>query len=392
MRIIVFQKPVCQYNLFFDKKLTVCLAGGNNAKSTLKLIYFSSDDLKFCSKKGVSSVRIEELPISFECLFPEYEYLIRTGWHSSDVIWTQLLNRNQNKLLLVFISLTNKFPPQIIHEETITNHWYNCHDILYFYSTRTSSSPLAVGSQFVFLWSSELSGFRHLYEINVELAGTQPNGIDVELLPERNEQQPLHAKILWNKQITSGNWQVSDPHFWVDEEKDLIYFVGTKDSHLESHLYVVSPSQSSRVSPPRRLSKEAFTHTRIIFDPMFKICIDFQSNLSVPPFAYLNQIISPEHAPHLVSLEAMYIFQNLLDNLTLDDSMEYYDKVQYLGPTPQLFEYKLTSGELIYGFLFKPDFLEPGVKYPILLEIYGGPEVQFVTKSFKGNLILFKQT
>lgn len=373
------------------------LIGCPNAKSSLKLVHFSLNDLKTLQKTNQksSTILIENVSASFETLFPEYEYLVRCDWHSGDIVWAQLLNRHQNKLVIVFVSVSNRFPPQIIYDEAHKDHWFNCHDILYFYSSPTPNEYLDVGSIVNFLWSSELSGFRHLYKIAIELMPTEAkkeantnfvNGLnhnDNVSLPFTTDILPLHSKEIYNKQLTSGNWQVSDTNFWVDEKNDLVYFTGTKDSHLESHLYVISPSQPSRLLP-RRLSKESFTHTRIILDPLFKFCIDFQSNLSVPPFAYLNQIVSPEDSSQSVNLESSFIFQNIQEDVAMEDSMEYYDKVQYLGPTPQLFEYKLKSGELMYGFVFKPDFMESGVKYPTLLEIYGGPEVQYVTKSFKG--------
>ena len=36
--------------------------------------------------------------------------------------------------------------------------------------------------------------------------------------------------------------------------------------------------------------------------------------------------------------------------------------------------------------VFKPHDLQMGVKYPIILSVYGGPEVQLVSNTFKGIL------
>lgn len=51
---------------------------------------------------------------------------------------------------------------------------------------------------------------------------------------------------------------------------------------------------------------------------------------------------------------------------------------------PELFSHSLQSGHLIYGMLFKPHNMKEGEKYPTVLTIYGGPEVQLVTNNFKG--------
>ena len=40
--------------------------------------------------------------------------------------------------------------------------------------------------------------------------------------------------------LTSGDWQIDDDLFKIDVNKKLLYFVATKQSVLESHLYVVS--------------------------------------------------------------------------------------------------------------------------------------------------------
>lgn len=41
------------------------------------------------------------------------------------------------------------------------------------------------------------------------------------------------------------------------------------------------------------------------------------------------------------------------------------------------------AGHLIYAMVFKPHNFEPDKKYPTILNVYGGPEVQLVSNSFK---------
>ena len=40
--------------------------------------------------------------------------------------------------------------------------------------------------------------------------------------------------------LTSGEWQVDDSLLEVDTDRKLVYFMGTKDTPLESHLYITS--------------------------------------------------------------------------------------------------------------------------------------------------------
>lgn len=44
---------------------------------------------------------------------------------------------------------------------------------------------------------------------------------------------------------------------------------------------------------------------------------------------------------------------------------------------PELFMYKnSTTGDDMYGLLFKPHNIEPGKQYPAVQFVYGGPQVR----------------
>lgn len=53
---------------------------------------------------------------------------------------------------------------------------------------------------------------------------------------------------------------------------------------------------------------------------------------------------------------------------------------------PEIFTHKITSGDTIYSMIFKPHDFKPGTKYPTVLNVYGGPEVQLVSNTFKVGL------
>ena len=54
---------------------------------------------------------------------------------------------------------------------------------------------------------------------------------------------------------------------------------------------------------------------------------------------------------------------------------------------PELFSHTIASGDKLYGMVFKPHDIQMGVKYPIILSVYGGPEVQLVSNTFKGKSV-----
>lgn len=47
--------------------------------------------------------------------------------------------------------------------------------------------------------------------------------------------------------LTSGEWEVLRKHIWVDSTRELVYFLGLRESPLEKHLYVVSLRKPGKV-------------------------------------------------------------------------------------------------------------------------------------------------
>lgn len=50
---------------------------------------------------------------------------------------------------------------------------------------------------------------------------------------------------------------------------------------------------------------------------------------------------------------------------------------------PLIYSPRLSSGETLYAMVFKPHNFTLGVRYPTVLNVYGGPEVQTVNNTFK---------
>ena len=49
----------------------------------------------------------------------------------------------------------------------------------------------------------------------------------------------------------------------------------------------------------------------------------------------------------------------------------------------ELFSFKNSSNDLIYGFFYKPEGYKPGIKYPTIVYVYGGPSVQVVRNTYE---------
>ncbi|GBM27063.1 Dipeptidyl peptidase 8 [Araneus ventricosus] len=341
-------------------------AGTKNAKSTLKIAQF----------RVTSTNEIEVLPYlhlsdSITSLSPDMEYLVRAGWTPDGKhVWAKVLDRKQSHeqlLLLPFSSFVSSDPTkeiyanhvesnpaaQVIYEE-VSDVWINVTDVLYFF---TQENP----NEITFLWASEETGFRHLYIVTVELLMVS----ECKVSNKGSKLADISKRIKKKIALTSGEWEVSESDVWINEKKRLVYFIGLKDSPLERHLYVVDVDNPHE---PLRLTASGFSHSVAMNDDC-TLFVTIQSSVGQPHFGQVYQICYSPNNPFTVQALGYFIEPSALPSSYRQ---------------PELFSHRLQSGHLIYGMLFKPPNMRVGEKYPTVLTIYGGPEVQLVTNSYKG--------
>lgn len=344
-------------------------AGSPNARSSLALAQF------LLSHTGqIEKVCLLSLTEPLSSLSPSSEYLLRAGWTpDGSAVWAELLDRPQQRLQLVLFPLGCFQPTEglqqtsaqslLLWQET-SQVWINVHDVLIFLRPE---SP----QELRLLWASEESGFRHLYLLQLRADGQAP----CTALPLASGHGS--DRLVSKTQLTSGEWEVSEKDVWVDESRRLVYFVGLKDTPLERHLYVVGLDGQLPVS---RLTEPGYSHT-VFMNQGCSMFVTVKSSLSEPPSsaAYgLNHSEEPSCPPSprlmAVLLEPTRpVVMPLLDGASGGSCQE-----------PELFSHTISSGHVVFGLVFKPAHLEPQRRYPTVLTIYGGPEVQLVTNSFKG--------
>uniref|UniRef100_A0A8C0HAU2 dipeptidyl-peptidase IV n=1 Tax=Chelonoidis abingdonii TaxID=106734 RepID=A0A8C0HAU2_CHEAB len=328
-----------------------------------------------CPLQQIAAVVDKELVQPFEILFEGVEYIARAGWTpEGKYAWSILLDRSQTRLQIVLVSpalfiaveddamerqklidaVPDSVTPLIIYEET-TDIWINIHDIFHVF-------PQTRQDKIEFIFASECqTGFRHLYKITSVLK---------ESRYKRSCGGDFKCPIKEELAITSGEWEVLGRHgsnIRVDEAKKLVYFEGTKDSPLEHHLYVVSYENPGEV---KRLTDRSYSHACSVSQD----CDMFISKFS-------NQ-----KNPHCVSLYRMTGSEDDVVHRTKEFWATVLDSA---GPLPdyvppEIFSFESSSGFTLYGMMYKPHHLQPGKKYPTVLFIYGGPQVQLVNNRFKG--------
>ncbi|KAH8340890.1 hypothetical protein KR059_009332 [Drosophila kikkawai] len=362
--------------------------GSPNAKSKLKLVQFVLNEAL-----QISEIAIKDLPYSLLAVFPWLEYIVRVGWTpDANYVWVQGLDRKQQRLDVILIPLDNfceSYSSQVstptdsigdhswrsLYSRTITplqviymehsESWINVHDMLHFLELDDTSVT--------FLWASEETGFRHLYLVTASLLLNHANGQSeagsASAQPSFVEQSALQPRILNKVALTSGEWEVLARSLWVDKANQLVYFVGLRDTPLEKHLYVVSLQRPE--------------HIRLLTEPGYSYLVEFDDQCQLMLLVYCNI----QRLPSCKVMRVNQTCQNGGVNGIQISLVGYLHEGGKPEPQycPQIFRPQLPSGDIVYAMVFKPHNFQLGVKYPTVLNVYGGPEVQTVNNTFKGK-------
>jgi dipeptidyl-peptidase-4 len=246
--------------------------------------------------------------------------LARVVWSpNSREVLAERLNRVQNQLDLLLANIETGMSRTVLHEQD--KFWIN---------VRNDPQFLATGDRF--LWTSERSGYRHLY-----ICGT--------------DGKPC-------AQLTSGDWEV-DKIIGVDERSQRVFFTSTEASPVERQVCSISFDGSSK----QTLTSDAGTHA-VSFSADFAYYVDDFSNLATPLRSVLHSSDGREIAVYRDSDHG---------------ASEKYD-FQPVEPI----NLKTSDGVLLFAHLIKPAGFDPGKKYPAIVITYGGPDEQTVTNSWKG--------
>jgi dipeptidyl-peptidase-4 len=251
------------------------------------------------------------------------QYLTSIAWTPDNKsVFIGVLNRDQNNLDLnlydvatgnLVKNLFNEKHPKFVHPTT----------------------PMLSINGDDFIYQTEKSGFNHLYLFNLKNGSLKP--------------------------ITNGDWAVTSV-LGVDAKNKEIYFVSTKETPLEKHLYKVN-IQNSKIT---RLDNENGVHSGIL-SPNFEYIYDSFANAETPRKV---NIINTKNGK----------IENILN---AENPLVKYDK-------PEVKNVTLTAddGTPLYGKLILPTNFDATKKYPVIVYLYNGPNVQLITNSFpaSGNL------
>ncbi len=254
-------------------------------------------------------------------------YIARVNWlPDSKHLAIQRLNRTQTILDVLLTDTVTGKSTTILSDKD--DYWINVSDDLH---------SLKDGKRF--LWSSERSGYRHLYLY--DFSGKPP------------------------AQLTKGDWEVGRVE-GVDEANGLVYFTATEKSPLERHLYRVGLDGSGFT----RITKEDGTH-RVNFAPSVAMYVDTYSNANTPPRQDLYRADGTK-----------------LATLNENEVAELAD--YHLSPV-EFLTIKARDGVTLNCSMIKPPNFDPAKKYPVIVYTYGGPHAQVVVNAWMGAGFLWHQ-
>jgi len=190
-----------------------------------------------------------------------------------------------------------------------------------------------------FLWASERNGWEHLYHYAAD------------------------GKLL--RQVTDGKWEVRTIE-GVDEQNGLIYFTGTKDSHIAPGGYRIKLDGSGLT----RLTTSEGTH-RMDVSPTFNYFINVWSDLNTP-----SQVRLFDASGKLVRV----IAENKVDALK-----------QYKLGTAELLQVKTRDGFVMEAMMIKPPDFDRSKKYPVMSFTYGGPHAPQVRNAWGSATYMWHQ-
>lgn len=244
-------------------------------------------------------------------------YLARANWAPDGRLFVQRQSRAQTRLDLLVIN------PETGESSTVLTEtdpaWINLTNDLTF---------LVDGS---FLWTSERSGFRHIYHYD--------------------EDGSLIA------QITSGDRQINAIE-GVDQDSGRVYFSGWMSDPVQRHLYSVSYAQTGE------------TPVQITSGQGWWSGISMGSGAQTFIASFSGPMTPPNTALYDASGERLrWIEENALD----DDHP--YAPYRDNHITPQRGTLTASDGSELHYVMYLPAGFAPGRDYPAIIRVYGGPGV-----------------
>ncbi len=255
-------------------------------------------------------------------------YFPRMKWNNnSSQLFIQRMNRHQNHLELLSVNPSNGDFTLILEEKEAT--YIDTHSNLTFYDDDS-----------FFLWTSEKNGYNHIYLYRTD-------GKEI-------------------RQITKGNWEVTE-FYGFNQKTKTLYYQSTEKSPLKRDIYSINVFGKKK----KLLSKNQGTNNA-----------QFSKN-----YKYFINTHSSANSPNIIELyDYMGKFQRTIkESKKLNENLKDYNLTK-----KEFFDFKTTQGVDLNGWMMKPVNFDENKKYPVLMYVYGGPGSQTVQDSWGGQYMWYQ--
>ncbi|WP_293676812.1 S9 family peptidase [uncultured Phenylobacterium sp.] len=250
-------------------------------------------------------------------------YLSRVNWAKDGrTLYVQRQSRDQRRLDLLAIDPATGEGKVILSETS--PHWVELTD---------DFRPLASGD---FLWSSEASGYRHLY-----LHGRDGRRI---------------------RQVTSGDWPVEQIE-GVDEAAATVIFAAHKDTPLERRIYSVS---YAKPGPPKALTGAGGNWTVTVAEK---------------GGAFVGTYNDPRTPPKTALYRADGTRVRWIEENALEAGHPFWPYVDHLRE-PTFGTIRAADGQILHWSMRTPPGFDAAKTYPAIVQVYGGPGSSMVQKAW----------
>jgi dipeptidyl-peptidase-4 len=253
-------------------------------------------------------------------------YLARVNWApDGKTLYVQRQDREQTRLDMLAVDPDTGKARVLFTEKAAQNSWINLSSDYRF---------LKDGS---LIWWSERDGYGHLW----------------------------HFKQGKWRQLTRGEWVVTGLA-GVDEKAGRVYFTATRDDVLATNVYALNLANPGKIE---RLGEAGFAHTAAM-DKAGQTLLITRSAQNQPPQVY----IADGQGKRLAWVEENRV-----------DASHPYGPYLSSHRAPTFGTIKAADGTELHWRMTTP-VMEPGKRYPVFFQHYGGPTSQTVTRGWGGAL------
>ncbi len=253
-------------------------------------------------------------------------YLTCVTWSPDEKsIYVGILNREQDHLWLNQYDAATGEKIKTLFEETHPKYVHPTHPMTFI-----------EGRNNEFIWQSERDGFNHLYLYNT------------------------NGKL--KKQLTTGSWVVNEIA-GINAAEGKLVISTSKESPMEKHMYSLSIDDGTM----KRIDKEPGMHTAICNSDA-RYVLDIYSATGIPKNTFV----------HATDGSGSY------EIMKSENTLAAYNR-------PEIMDVTITAADGVtplYGKLILPVNFDKNKKYPTIVYLYNGPNVQLLHNSFpeSGNL------